>query len=90
MSPRHHRAVHEEGYQLNRQPDGELQFRRPHGRVLPGVPPPPRVPDDPVKVLRALNDAEGLVLHAHTVTPGWFGERLDVGYAIDVLHPLAR
>ena len=22
--------------------------------------------------------------------PGWFGERLDVGYAIDVLHPLAR
>ncbi len=87
---RHHRAVHEEGYQLNRQPDGELQFRRPDGHVLPGVPPPPRVPDDPVKVLRALNDAEGLVLHAHTVTPGWFGERLDVGYAIDVLHPLAR
>jgi len=87
---RHHRAVHEEGYQLNRQPDGELQFRRPDGRVLPGVPPPPRVPDDPVKVLRALNDAEGLVLHAYTVMPGWFGERLDVGYAIDVLHPLAR
>jgi len=21
--------------------------------------------------------------------PGWLGERLDVGYAIDVLHPLA-
>jgi len=87
---RHHRAVHEEGYQLDRQPDGDLQFRRPDGRVLPGVPPPPRVPDDPVKVLRALNDAEGLVLHAHTVTPGWFGQRLDVGYAIDVLHTLAR
>jgi hypothetical protein len=87
---RHHRAVHEDGYQLNRQPDGELQFRRADGRVLPGVPPPPRVPDDPVKALRALNDAERLVLHAHTVTPGWFGERLDVGYAIDVLHPLAR
>ena len=25
-----------------------------------------------------------------TATPGWRGERLDVGYAIDVLHPLAR
>ena len=50
---------------------------------------PPRVPDDPVKVLRALNDAEGLVLHAHTATPSWLGERLNVGYAIDVLHPLA-
>jgi hypothetical protein len=24
-----------------------------------------------------------------TATPTWQGERLDVGYAIDVLHPLA-
>src|SRR2546423_134211 len=37
---RHHRAVHEEGYQVERQPDGELRFRRPDGRVLPEVPPP--------------------------------------------------
>ncbi len=86
---RHHRAVHEEGYQLARQPDGELQSRRPNGWILPDVPPPPKVPDEPVKLLRALNDAEGLVLHAHTATPGWLGERLDVVYAIDVLHPLA-
>ena len=28
-------------------------------------------------------------LHARTACPGWQGERLDVGYAIDVLHPLA-
>jgi 5-methylcytosine-specific restriction endonuclease McrA len=87
---RHHRAVHEEGYQVARLPDGELQFRRPDGRVLPDVPPPPNVPDDPVKLLRALNEAEGLALHARTAMPGWLGERLDVGYAIDVLHPLAR
>jgi hypothetical protein len=46
--------------------------------------------DDPVKVLRARHDAEGLAVDAHTATPGWLGERLDVGYAIDVLHPLAR
>jgi Domain of unknown function (DUF222)/HNH endonuclease len=87
---RHHRAVHEEGYQLTRQPDGELLFRRPDGLVLPDVPPPPKVPDEPAKVLRALNEAEGLALHARTAMPGWLGERLDVGYAIDVLHPLAR
>src|SRR5207302_10081164 len=31
---RHHRAVHEEGYGLDRQPDGELRFRRPDGRLL--------------------------------------------------------
>jgi len=24
------------------------------------------------------------------MTPGWLGERLDVGWAIDVLHPLAN
>jgi len=87
---RHHRAVHEEGFQIERQPDGELRFRYPDGRVLPYVPPPPKMPDEPVKVLRAVNDAAGLVLHAHTATPGWLGERLNVGDAIDVLHPLER
>src|SRR3989454_5193718 len=86
---RHHRAVHEEGYQLDRRPDGELSFRRPDGRLLPEVPPPPAVPSDPVKVVRGRHDAEGLVLHARTTTPGWLGERLDVGWAIDVLHPSA-
>jgi 5-methylcytosine-specific restriction endonuclease McrA len=86
---RHHRAVHEEGYQLARTPDGALEFRRPDGQLLPEVPPPPEVPADPVKDLRARNDAEGLVLHPWTVTPSWQGERLNVVWAIDVLHPLA-
>jgi len=31
---RHHRAVHEEGYQVDRQTDGELRFRRPDGQLL--------------------------------------------------------
>src|SRR2546422_685206 len=87
---RHHRAVHEEGYQLDRQPDGALRFRRPDGRPMPEVPPPLEVFGDPVKILRAQHDAEGLALNARTTTPGWLGERLDVGWAIDVLHPLAR
>jgi len=87
---RHHRAVHEEGYQVVRQPDGELCFRRPNGRLLPEVPTPPEVPDDPVEILRARHDAEGHCLHARIATPGWLGEHLDVGWAIDVLHPLAR
>src|SRR2546422_2850911 len=43
---RHHRAVHEEGYQVERQPDGELHFRRPDGRLLPEVPPPAGTPAD--------------------------------------------
>jgi len=87
---RHHRAVHEEGFQLDRQPDGELRFRRPDGQVLPEVPRPPEVRGDPVEIIRARNEADGLHPHARTAMPSWLGERLDVGWAIGVLHPLAR
>jgi len=86
---RHHRAVHEEGYQMDRRPDGELQFRCPDGRPLPEVPPTAPVPADPVGVLRARHEVQGLQIHARTASCGWLGERLDVGWAIDVLHPLA-
>jgi hypothetical protein len=87
---RHHRAVHEEGYQVERLPDGELRFAHPTGRVLPDVPPPPALPADPAAAIRARHEASGLCLHARTALPLWSGERLNVGYAIDVLHPLAN
>jgi 5-methylcytosine-specific restriction endonuclease McrA len=86
---RHHRAVHEEGYQVHRQPDGELCFRRPDGRGVSDVPPPAAVPAVPVETLRAQHEEQGLQLDTRTTMPGWLGERLDVGYAIDVLHPRA-
>lgn len=87
---RHHRAVHEEGYHLERLPDGALQFRRPDGRPLPDVPAPAAVPADPAGAIRAQNIAHGLKLHPRTGLAQWFGERLDVRWAIDVLHPRAR
>jgi 5-methylcytosine-specific restriction endonuclease McrA len=86
---RHHRAVHEEGYRIERRADGAFQFRRPDGQVLPDVPPPAAVPADPAGALRAQHIAQGLELHARTGLAQWFGERLDVGWAIDVLHPRA-
>jgi len=86
---RHHRAVHEEGYQVARLPDGTLQFRRPNGHPLPEVPPPTAVPGDPVTALRACHDAQGLRVTARTGCATWLGERLNVTWAIDVLHPLA-
>jgi hypothetical protein len=79
--------VHEEGFQLERQADGELQFYRPNGQLVPEVPPPPHVPADPTKDLRARNEAAGLALHARTAIPSWQGERLDVGWAIDGARP---
>jgi 5-methylcytosine-specific restriction endonuclease McrA len=87
---RHHRAVHEEGYQVARGPDGALRFRRPDGRFLPEVPQAAAVPADPIEALRTYHDSLGLRLHARTACAGWLGERLDLGWAIDVLHPRAQ
>jgi hypothetical protein len=87
---RHHRTVHEEGYTIARAPDGVFQFRRPDGRPLPDVPAPAAVPPDPVASLRAENVGQGLSINARTSCPLWLGERLDLGWALDVLHPLAN
>jgi hypothetical protein len=56
---------------------------------MPDVPAPVEIAVDPVDAILARNEAEGLSLHSRTAMPSWRGERLDVGYAIDVLHPLA-
>jgi len=87
---RHHRAVHEEGYQVARGPDGTLRFRRPDGRPLPEAPAPAAVPADPVEALRTRHESYGLRLDARTACAGWLGERLNVRWAIDVLHPRAQ
>ena len=70
--------------------DGGLHFRRPDGWPLPDVPPPPPAPTDPVGTLVAQHRAQGLPIHARTGCPSWLGERLDLDWAIGVLHPLAR
>jgi hypothetical protein len=75
---------------VDRLPNGELEFRCPDGRPLPEFLLPPKVPHNPVGVLRARNESEGLRLDTQTLTPSWLGEPLNVGYAISVMHPLAR
>jgi 5-methylcytosine-specific restriction endonuclease McrA len=84
---RHHRAVHEEGFGLVRRPDGELEFSRPDGRPLPVTPVPAAITENPETSVRERNDAQGLRIHPRTAIPSWPGDRLDVGYAIDVLRP---
>ncbi len=87
---RHHRAVHEMGYTVEPRPDGALRFRRPNGDLLPDVPTPSPVPADPVGTLRARHGGQGVSVDSHSLRPNWLGERLDLGWAIDVLHPLAQ
>ncbi|HXH83914.1 MAG TPA: DUF222 domain-containing protein [Candidatus Tectomicrobia bacterium] len=85
----HHRAVREGGFRVERLPDGELRFWRPNGQPLLEVPPSVRVRADVVERLRARHEAEGLRIDGETGKCGWLGERLDLGYAMDVLRPLA-
>jgi hypothetical protein len=86
---RHHRAVHEEGYQIEREADGPLTFLRPNGWPIPDVPDPPDLPDDPMAALWEANIAHGVSVDAQSLKAGWLGERVDVEWAIDVLHPRA-
>ena len=60
----------------------------PMAEVVESPPLPPIAPD-PIAVLRERNAADGIQIDAQTSKPGWLGERLDLGYAIDVLHPAA-
>ena len=82
---RHHRAVHEEGFTVRLDPAGDAEFCWPDGRPFPAVPPPPRWSGPPLAPTDARLDASAIVIDADTATPDWHGERLDVGFAIDVM-----
>jgi hypothetical protein len=86
----HHRAVHEEGYCVERDTGGTLSFSTPTGQPIPDVPAPPAVPREPTAVLVAAHRADGLAIDARTACPSWLGERLDLGWAIGVLHPASQ
>lgn len=56
----HHRYVHEYGYTIELSPDQRPQFRDPHGRVVPEVPPRPAPPDLGWPTIRARNAPLGI------------------------------
>ena len=83
---RHHRAVHEEGFTVERMPGGELRFRRPDGRVLVAAPPLPPVPAEPLASLTARWTRDGIPFDAETSVPSWDGGPVDLGWAVDYLR----
>jgi Domain of unknown function (DUF222)/HNH endonuclease len=85
----HHRAVHEDGYQVERAADGDLSFKRPDGRALPEAPLTLPITGDPAELFRLHADGDDPCHHTRTGSGTWLGERFDVGYAIDVMHPRA-
>ena len=83
----HHRAVHEEGFQVVADAAGRFQFLRPDGAPLPALPPAPGwqgagAPLAPTVARLAPTD---ITIGPHTATPEWYGESLNVAAALDVL-----
>ena len=81
----HHRAVHEEGFEVVRTGDGRFEFRRPDGAVLPVVAAAARWQGAALAPTAARLAAGGVRIGPHTATPQWYGESLDVAEALDVL-----
>ena len=82
---RHHRAVHEEGFGVRMRSDGEAEFCWADGRPFPDAPSAPRWSGPPLMPTDARLAAADIEIRPDTATPEWHGERLDLGYAIDVL-----
>jgi hypothetical protein len=78
----HHRLLHEEAFQLKRLPGDEVEFRNPHGLLVPEAPAPPRSPIEPFEAFVKQLEDEGIVVDPYTGTPLWDGERPDLGLAV--------
>lgn len=87
----HHRLVHEGGYGV-RVNEGEIEFLRPDGRVMPpaGMTPGERsrgnvYATSGAKSLAESNAARGINIDAKIARCKWSGERMDYNIAIDGL-----
>jgi hypothetical protein len=79
----HHMLVHDRGYLIAAARDGTFSFYRPDGTAIPVSPPLP-APDG---MIEDYHDAE---ITPETVIPPWYGERLDLDYAIHASFANAR
>jgi hypothetical protein len=79
----HHRLVHEEGFQLRRLPEGKVEFRNPHGLLVPYAPAQPREPIDGFETLLKRLEDGGIVVDPYTGTPLWDGSPPDLCLAAE-------
>ena len=67
----HHRRVHEDGYQVCSDRDGQVVFFTPKGRALFEVPESPELPPDPVQELVRGNRERGVAPDDRSGAPRW-------------------
>jgi hypothetical protein len=88
---RHHRAVHEDGWTIERDAAGDMIVRRPDGTALPTAPGEPltvRIADRRGQ-WTSLREAS-VSLDASVATPPCHGDGLDIGWAVEVLRDQQR
>jgi hypothetical protein len=71
----HHMLVHDRGYLIAARPGGDFTFYRSDGTVI--SPSPPLPPSD-----GAIEDCHDADITPGTIIPPWYGEHLDLDYAI--------
>ncbi len=71
----HHMLVHDRGYLIAPVPGGEFTFFRPDGTAIPASPSLPGSDE----TIENCHDAD---ITPETIIPPWYGERLDLDYAI--------
>jgi hypothetical protein len=87
----HHVCVHEGGFRVERDADGNATFFDPAGRLIPAAPPAPPLDGDAAPRLRGASflrwaaEARGLALHPKVALPKWNGYGLDLHAAVDAL-----
>jgi hypothetical protein len=86
---RHHRAVHEEGFTVVPDANGELTFRRPDGVPIPTAPAltwQHATRETALAPTTSRLAAQGIAIDPQATTPRSDGEHFDVGWALDVLY----
>ena len=84
---RHHRVVHEDGFGVTMREGGVAHFTTPSGRPLVDAPSAPAWTGPPLASTDTHLKADDIQIGPGTATPDWQGERLDLPWAIAVLHP---
>ncbi len=80
----HHRLVHEGGFSLRAEAEGEIPFLDPQGRELGNTWPRPSLPGKPVQKLR--HRQRHLNIDWRSCRSGWTGETLNINDAIQALE----
>jgi hypothetical protein len=79
---RHHRAVHEEGFRIERDAAGGLQFHHPDGRAIPATPRAPKLEGD----LVSLHATHGIIVDNGALVSFASGQSLDLQMAVLTLR----